>query len=221
MSLVTEDWRFRMVVPGRGEYSGIPINAKGKAFADSWNRAADEAAGQQCEAYGAGVIMLIPERLRISWQDDNTIQVRTDAGMQTRLLHFAPTAKDAAAPPSWQGYSVARWLFHKVYIPTTEDKPFEAIPAGPAPRLYGQLEVTTNRLLPGLLRKNGVRYGAGTHMTEYWELHGDPGSTEKLLIVTTELIDPEYLVTPYDYTAIFKAERESSKWSPTVCTLSQ
>ena len=41
-----------------------------------------------CEAYGVGGIMRMPGRLRISWQDDNTLKIETDAGQQTRLLHF-------------------------------------------------------------------------------------------------------------------------------------
>ena len=35
-------------------------------------------------------MMRMPGRLRISWQDDNTLKIETDAGQQTRLLRFAP-----------------------------------------------------------------------------------------------------------------------------------
>ncbi len=48
--------------------------------------------------------MRVPGRLRISWQDDNTLKVETDQGVQTRLLRFlrAPAAPGGrgAAPVS-------------------------------------------------------------------------------------------------------------------------
>src|SRR5216110_3868320 len=88
VSLVTEDWRFRMVTPPRGNYSGVPLNPEGRKAADTWDPAKDEAAGEQCRSYGAAGLMRVPGRLRISWQDDNTLKVETDAGVQTRLFHF-------------------------------------------------------------------------------------------------------------------------------------
>ena len=69
-------------------------------------------------------IMRVPGRLHITWQDENTLKIETDAGTQTRLLHFAPPGESsadvalgrrAAAAPApageqgWQGYSVATW----------------------------------------------------------------------------------------------------------------
>ncbi len=102
VSLITENWRWRMVVPGKGEYADVPINLKAKQIADAWDPATDEAAGKQCEAYGAAVIMRNPERLHIVWQDANTLRVDTDEGMQTRLLNFVPPpppGAPAGAPP--------------------------------------------------------------------------------------------------------------------------
>ena len=52
--------------------------------------------------------MRIPGRVHISWQDDNTLKIETDAGTQTRLLHFAGKPPDKAKP-GWQGYSEANW----------------------------------------------------------------------------------------------------------------
>ncbi len=88
VSVVTEDWRYRMVTPMKGDYPSIPLNAEGKRVADSWDPAKDEAAGNQCKSYGAGNVMRVPERLRITWQDDNTMRIDTDAGQQTRIFHF-------------------------------------------------------------------------------------------------------------------------------------
>ena len=51
-----------------------------KKVADAWDPAKDEAAGEQCKSYGAAGIMRIPERLHITWQDDNTLKMEIDAG---------------------------------------------------------------------------------------------------------------------------------------------
>src|SRR5258705_3544350 len=93
VSIVTQDWRQRMVTPPRGDYESVPITLEAKKVGDAWDPAKDEAAGEQCKAYGAPAIMAAPTPLHITWQDDNNLKVETDAGMQTRLLHFRdPTA---------------------------------------------------------------------------------------------------------------------------------
>lgn len=217
VSLVTRDWRFRMVVPGRGEYQGMPLNLAGKQFADAWDAAKDEAAGKQCEAYGAGVVMLVPGRLKISWKDDETLQVETDAGMQTRLLYFQPAAALAAAPRSWQGYSQATWMPHQV-VPIYYREPTRA-PAVAEAAQFGSLKIVTANMLQGLIRKNGVAYSDQSMLTEYWELQRDPDTQVQYLIVTARLEDPVYLDRGYFYTATFQKEPDGSKWNPTPCTL--
>src|ERR1700751_768508 len=91
VSIVTEDWRWRMF-PNKGDYAGVPLNDEGKKLADSWDPAKDEAAGDQCKAYGAVGIMRIPGRFDITWQDDQTLKIETDAGKQTRILRFGAVA---------------------------------------------------------------------------------------------------------------------------------
>src|SRR5689334_24247279 len=99
VSIVTEDWRFRMVTPPKGDYPDItPLNDAGKKIADAWDPAKDEAAGEQCKGYGAGNIMRIPERLHITWANDTTLKLETDAGMQTRLFRF--NSPPPSGPPS-------------------------------------------------------------------------------------------------------------------------
>ncbi len=88
VAIVDEDWRWRMMTPPKGDYSSIPLNAEGRKVALTWDLAADEKSGNACRAYGAAGIMRIPTRLHITWADDSTLKIETDAGMQTRLLHF-------------------------------------------------------------------------------------------------------------------------------------
>jgi hypothetical protein len=108
VSVVTEDWRWRMVTPQKGDYLSVPINAEGRRVADTWDIAKDDAAGNQCKAFGIGGIVRQPGRIHITWQDDNTLKLDFDAGTQTRLLHFDKTAT-ASGPRSLQGFSTAEW----------------------------------------------------------------------------------------------------------------
>src|SRR5215468_6242336 len=105
VSVISNNWRFRMVPPAKGDYAGIPISVAGKKIADAWDPARDEAAGNQCKYYGAGSIMYQPTRIHVTWQDDNSLRMDIDAGTQTRLFRFgnrtAPQGK-----PTWQGNSV-------------------------------------------------------------------------------------------------------------------
>jgi hypothetical protein len=108
VSIVTEDWRYRMMTPRKGDYNSVPLTMAAKKAADAWDPAKDEAAGEQCKSYGAPAIMRVPGRLHVTWQDDQTLKVEMDSGTQTRLFHFA--GKPAAGPASWQGYSAAQWM---------------------------------------------------------------------------------------------------------------
>src|SRR5262245_25832550 len=84
VSVVTEDWRWRMVVPKKGDYSGVPLTAEGKKVADAWDPA--KMASDGCRPFGAAAIMRVPGRLRVAWENDTTLKIETDAGQQTRLL---------------------------------------------------------------------------------------------------------------------------------------
>ena len=91
VSLITEDWRHRQFTPPRGDYASLPLSPAGRKIADNWDPARDEAAGEQCKSYGAAGLLRLPIRLRIAWQDDTTLKLETDAGMQTRVLQFGST----------------------------------------------------------------------------------------------------------------------------------
>ena len=110
VSVVTEDWKFRMVTPPKGSFGGVPLNPEGRRVANTWDPAKDEAAGQQCRSYGAAALMRVPGRLHITWENDTTLRIDTDAGTQSRVFHFGGSPPPAAEP-SWQGYSVAEWEY--------------------------------------------------------------------------------------------------------------
>jgi hypothetical protein len=224
VSVVTQDWLYRMVVPGKGEYTGVPLNLAAKQFADAWSPAADIAAGQQCKAYGAGAVMRIPERIHVSWADDHTLRVDTDAGMQTRLLRFDPSAADMAAAPSLQGISVASWAFAVGPNGGAADPALRGPGARPTAAQIkahqGSLKVVTTHVLPGYLRKNGIPYGSQMHMLEYWQQYKGPDGGDWLFIAT-EIDDPQYLQSAYDVTPIFRKEPNGDKFNPTACSMMQ
>jgi hypothetical protein len=68
----------------------------------------------------------------------------------------------------------------------------------------------------GYLRKNGVPYSANAVMTEYFDRLDVPGG-DSLLVITTEIVDPEYLTTPYWTSPHFKRV-DANGWHPTTCT---
>jgi hypothetical protein len=197
VSVVTEDWRYRMVTPPKGEFRRIPVTPAALPIINAWNPAADERAGNQCKGYGAGAIMRVPGRLHVTWEDTNTLRVDTDAGTQTRRLRFAPTAAPAGAP-SWQGNSVARW---------------DRAPGGAA---GGSLHVVTTNLRPGYLRKNGVPYSAQATVTEDFDVATFQDGP--VLLVTVTVDDPVYLARPFIVSSQFRKEPDGSKWDPTPCS---
>jgi hypothetical protein len=204
VSLVTEDWRYRMLTPPKGDFTSVPLNAEGRKVALEWDPSKDEAAGEHCRAYGVGGLMRIPGRIHISWQDDNSLKLEFDAGMQTRMIYFgAPQSQGG----DWQGVSTATW--------DRSASPM-GLPPGPPPN-RGSLKVVTTRMKPGYLRKNGVPYSSNAVITEYYDRFEIPGS-EPLLVISTEVVDPAFLSTPFWTSVHFKKQNDASGWNPTPCS---
>jgi len=201
VSVITEDWKFRMVTPKRGVYETLVLNAEGRRIGDAWDPARDEASGDQCRAYGAGNIMRMPGRLRITWSDDTTIKIETDAGTQTRLFHFGAGAP--AGEPSWQGWSAAEWMYAG------------GRRGGSAPA--GSLKVVTTNLRAGYIRKNGAPYSDKATVTEYFDLNTAPNG-DRWLTVTTKVEDPVYFTRAYLTSSDFKHLATGDGWAPSPCS---
>jgi hypothetical protein len=212
VSVVTEDWRWRMVTPAKGDYASIPITPEAKKLADTWDPAKDEAAGEQCKSYAAPALMRVPARFRISWQDDNTMKVESDAGTQTRLLHFGNWAPATNNPATWQGDSVAAWELPSNRVGAGSVTTSESTALG-----FGSMRVQTTNLRPGYLRKNGVPFSAKTAMTEYWDLNKEPNG-DQWLTITALVDDPVYLQEQWVTALHFKKEPNGAKWDPTPCS---
>ena len=244
VSVVSEDWRWRMVTPAKGDLESVPLNDAGKKLGNSWTYQAKPDAETACKPFGAGGIMRMPGRLRFSWADDSTLKLEFDAGTQTRLLKFAPPAAPGAAPatkpsaapsaPSWQGTAVATWEYagasnvDRNGIPTTQGRGSLIGGGGGGggrggggaidPSRGGSLKVVTNNLKAGYLRKNGAPYSASATITEYYDRLKYPNG-DSWLIVRTVVEDPTYLTMPFITSTNFKLEANDSKFKPSPCAI--
>ena len=202
VSIVTEHWHLRMLVPPKGDYSMLPLSPEGRKIADSWDPAKAKAEADQCKAYGPPALMRVPGRLNIHWTDDNTLQLDTDSGTQTRAFKFG-AAPPAGQVPQLQGYSVASWEL--------QGGRGRGIPKG-----VGQLRVRTTNMSGGYLRRNGVPYSENATLEEYFDTFTEPNG-DTWLVVTAIVTDPRYLTQPYTSTVPFKKIPDRQGWDPTPC----
>jgi hypothetical protein len=201
VSVVAEHWHLRMLVPPKGEFSMLPLNAEARKIANTWDPSKDQAGSEQCRSYGAAAIMRVPGRLHVQWTDDNTLQMEIDSGTQTRRFHFRGTPPADGQPLQWQGHSAAEW---------------ERTGKGADGRPVGHLKVTTTRMRAGYLRKNGVPYSDRATLVEYFDRFREPNGDE-WLVVDSFVTDPQYLTQPYITSSAFKKIPDRSGWDPTPC----
>jgi hypothetical protein len=186
-TLITEDWRWRMVTPPKGDISSFTfLNDEAIRVTNEWDPQRDEGT---CRPYGAGNLMRMPIRVHITWEDEDTLKLESDHGMQTRYFHF--NAEDLIeSEASWQGVSLASW--------------------------EGQtLKVVTRNLRPGYIRRNGVPYSENTVVTEYFNRHDTYG--DQWFVVSVLVNDPHYYTEPYFSSSSFKYLPNGSEWNPLPC----
>jgi hypothetical protein len=220
VSIVNEDWRWRMMTPPKGDYASLPLTPMARKVADSWDYEKERGTDDACKPFGAGGIMRMPGRLHITWADDVTLKIETDAGTQTRMLYFDGRA--ATGPRTWQGHSNATWEFagqqggaDRNNIPSGRGR------SGAEPRNSsqgGSLKVVTTNVRAGHLRKNGVPYSENASIEEYFDRLTYPNG-DVILMVRTAIEDPLYLQLPFLTSSNFKRERDGSKWKPTPCAI--
>jgi len=198
-----------MVTPPKGDFPGLPLSQEGARVANTWDPATDGS----CLAYGAAGVMRIPGRLHVSWDNDNTLKVETDAGVQTRRFVFGSAA--AASEPSLQGTSRAEWER------AGRGRGGRGTPGGGAVgpgagSAGGDLKVVTTNLSGGWIRKNGVPYSNQAMLTEYFDRFAAPNGDE-WLVVTSILSDARYYTGDVITSTHFRKERDGSKWDPSPC----
>ena len=203
VSIVNEDWRWRMVTPPKGDYASVPLNADARKVADSWDPSKDGL----CDAYGAAGLMRLPTRLNVAWENPTTLKIDVDAGQQTRRLLFDPAQKPAG-PPTLQGHSAAEWE-------RAGGGRGGRGGAAPPPQ-GGTLKVVTTNMRGGWLRKNGVPYSENAVLTEYYDRFPGPNGDE-WLVVTSIVSDPKFLTADFVTSTHFKKEPNSARFAPSPC----
>ena len=222
VSVITEDWQWRMVTPRKGDYASLPLNPEGTRVADQWSPSEEGS----CKAYGAPALLRMPTRVHITWEDDNTLKIESDSGRQTRRLRCSTPAPPRPGARDLQGQSIARWQ-----VSTSAGGAGGRGTPVAATRPWGTLHVVTTNLQSGWLRRNGVPYSENAVLTEYFDwftdepfdgargkpFDGAQGKPEEWFTVTTIVEDPKYLTQPLIVSSNFKKEMDGSKWSPTAC----
>src|SRR4029453_18490017 len=96
VSVITEDWRWRMVTPPKGDASSVPLNAAGRKPAEAWDLGAARTRGALCKAFGPPALIRQPGRVRIRWENANTLLLEFDAGTQIRRFRFGASSPAGA-----------------------------------------------------------------------------------------------------------------------------
>jgi len=207
VAVVNEDWRWRMITPPVGDTSSLPVNQRARAEAAAWDLERDRAEGALCKAFAGPGLMRQPTRIRIEWEDDDTLELEFDAGRQVRRFELAP---QPSAERSLQGYSEAQW------VRQTQSR---GVFGARTPPEGGSLVVRTTQLAGGYLRPNGVPFGERATMKEFFSTFTLPGEAGSWLVVTTVVSDPEYLTTELVMSSQFKKEAGRGAWDPRPCDI--
>jgi hypothetical protein len=207
VAVVNEDWRWRMVTPPVGDTESLPVNARAREVAAAWDLERDAAEGNLCKAFAGPGLMRQPTRIRIDWEDGDTLKLDFDAGRQVRRFEFAA---EPAAEPSLQGHSAAQWFRQ------TQSR---GVFGGRTPADGGSLVVRTTQLLGGYLRPNGVPFSERATVREFFNTFTLPGNAGTWLVVTTVVSDPDYLTTDLITSSQFKKEAGRAGWNPRDCEI--
>ena len=138
VSIVSDEWRYRMLTPAKGNVDYVPVNQEGRRVAQEWDPAKDAAAGEACKAYGPVGIMRLPGAAARhvagrQYVEDRDRQRHADA---PAALRREPGVR-RESQPSLQGYSAAQWEF-------------SGGRGAPGQPRHGQLKVVTTKMKPGL-----------------------------------------------------------------------
>jgi hypothetical protein len=207
VAVVDEDWRWRMVTPPVGDTASLPINERGRAAAAAWDLERDKADGSLCKAFAGPGLMRQPTRVRIDWEDADTLRLEFDAGRQVRRFEFV---SQSPADRSLQGYSKAQWFRQ------TQSR---GVFGQRTPAEHGSLVVDTTLLAGGYLRPNGVPFSERATVREYFNTFTLPGDAGTWLVVSTVVDDPEYLTTQLVLSSQFKKETSRGAWNPRPCDI--
>ena len=149
--------------------------------------------------------MRVPGRLHITWADDTTLKIETDAGTQTRLLRFGAAARARAPHGRASRPRSGRAGRRRTRTAGTR-------PGGPG----GCPEGRDRADPPRLPASNGVPYSGDAVMTEYFDVVSEPNG-DQWLVVEAIVEDPRYLTRSFIRSTHFKKQADGSGWDPSPC----
>ena len=211
VSVVTEDWRYRMVTPAKGDYQGVPMTPDAVKVADAWDPAADEAAGKQCKSYGAAAIMRVPGRAA------HHLAGRQDAAPRDRRRH-ADAASSASDRAAGEVRASRPGRATRSRSGKCRARRGAAAAVRRCRRKGGSLKVVTTNLragIPAEERRALQRERGGDRVLRSSRRSA---TAIELLVVTTVVDDPKYLTQPFIVSSQFKKQADAHGWDPTPCS---
>jgi hypothetical protein len=167
-----EDGPERGSGPDIGDYTGLPINAANRMRGDTWTSSKWEQFEHECEPHPADYAPRGPGSIRI-WADMDPSTMRVTR-WHTEIMWMQPQRvihmdgqphPPAYAAHTWQGFSTGRWN-------------------------GDMLEVDTDHLKEGWLRRNGLARSEKAHLKEFYIRH------DEYLTLVTIVHDPVYITEP-------------------------
>jgi hypothetical protein len=165
--------------PFPADYTGLPINAAGRARGDAWTASLMTLPERQCIPYSADYAWLGPAALRITKELDRDTQQLI--AYRTHIYWQAPERTiwmdgrphpSKYAPHTWQGFSTGKWE-------------------------GDVLTITTTHLKTAWVQRNGIFRSDRATMTEHIIRH------DNYLTVVTMVNDPIYFTEPIVRSADF------------------
>ncbi len=208
VSVITEDWRYRMMAAEQGDVGAVPLNQAGRELAEAWNPSENYL--ESCLAFGGAGILRYPGRLHISWEDEEILRIDFSAGGQSRLLYFNDVLDAESMASSLQGYTNAMWY---------KEQQTQGLGLGRRPVTSfegGNLQSETRNLSPAFLYRNGVPYSDQATTNDYYRVIDTPNG-DRWLIITSIVSDPVYLQQDWITSTNFKYESNGDNWNPIAC----
>lgn len=174
-----EDGLERGAGPNPGDFTGIPFNESGRAYALMNSQSQLSMPERICAFYSQWHLMVGTFGAKI-WNETDSITGKTVAWVigawedraQMNIWMDGRPHPGKDAPHSQEGFTTGVWD-------------------------GDVLTATTTHMLTGYLRRNGVMTSDQATMVTHFIRHGD------LLTVASEIIDPVYLTEPYYITRTF------------------
>ena len=195
-----------MITAPPGDFPGLPLSPAGRAIAMAWDPKTDGS----CKAFGAAALMRIPTRVRISWADDATLKIETDNGQQTRLLHSVPAARRVRHRCRAIPRPIGSGRCHPTIRSGSTSQ--AALPRRPAARCGSSRPISAAAGCAATVCPTARRPPS----PQFFDRFPVPDGSE-WFVVTTQVVDPEYLLGRLVTSSHFRREPDASKWAPKPC----